>query len=142
MKQEALHITSILGPLPYLDSGFTITRSALHISNSHQYTHSLVPNSLRVRSTVAQAKAFRDEEVYIACRVKVPDMADLPAFAQYPDKIRAKGGYALYQVDADGNRIKINKRDSKGRFIKSNKEVSDATDISSTDRGSGSTVLR
>ncbi len=55
--------------------------------------------------TVAQAKTFRGQNAYIACRVKVSDMADLPAFALYPDKIRAKGGKALYQVDENGDRI-------------------------------------
>ena len=56
--------------------------------------------------TVAQAKTFRDEGVYVACKVKVSDMADLPAFAEYPDKIRAKGGKALYEVDENGKRKK------------------------------------
>ncbi len=58
--------------------------------------------------TIAQARQFRDEVDghYIACRVKVSDMADLPAFAEYPDKIRAKGGYALFEVDKDEKRIK------------------------------------
>ncbi len=55
--------------------------------------------------TVAQARAFRDEGVYVACRVKVSDMANLPAFAEYPDKIRAKGGYTLYQVDKNGKEL-------------------------------------
>ncbi len=55
--------------------------------------------------TVAQARYFRDEGVYIACRVKVSDMASLPAYARYPDKIRAKGGYALYRVNENGEKI-------------------------------------
>ena len=54
--------------------------------------------------TVAQARQFRDEGVFVACKVKVSDMADLPAFAQYPDKIRAKGGYTLYEVDEKGDK--------------------------------------
>ncbi len=52
--------------------------------------------------TVAQAKTFRDVGVYVACKVKVSDMADLPAFAEYPDKIRAKGGYTMYEVNENG----------------------------------------
>jgi hypothetical protein len=56
--------------------------------------------------TVAQSLAFRDEGLYIACEVKVKDIASLPAFAQYPDKIRAKGGICLYQCDKDGKEIK------------------------------------
>ena len=48
---------------------------------------------------------FRDEGTYVACEVNVADMAGLPAFAEYPDKIRAKGGRALYQVDGEGKRI-------------------------------------
>jgi hypothetical protein len=55
--------------------------------------------------TVAQARTFRDDGVYIACKVKVSDLADLPAFAEYPDKIRGKGGYAMYRVDENGKRI-------------------------------------
>ncbi len=66
--------------------------------------------------TVAQARTFRDEGVYVACRVKVSDMADLPVFAQYPDKIRAKGGYTLYEVDEDGKRKtrKVKKEQANG----------------------------
>jgi len=56
--------------------------------------------------SVGQARLFRDEGVYVACRVKVSDIASLPAFAEYPDKIRAKGGYALYRVDENGKEIK------------------------------------
>ncbi len=58
--------------------------------------------------TVEQCKRFRDKGVYVACRVKVSDMADLPAFAVYPDKIRAKGGYALYRVNDNGEKIPTN----------------------------------
>lgn len=51
----------------------------------------------------------RDDEGghYIACRVKVSDLANLPAFADYPDKIRGKGGYALYEVDKDGKKLSL-----------------------------------
>jgi hypothetical protein len=69
--------------------------------------------------TVAQAKTFRDEGVYVTCRVKVSDMADLPAFAEYPDKIRAKGGYTLYEVDGNGKRKqKSNKQETTNANIK------------------------
>jgi len=70
--------------------------------------------------TVLQAKTFRDEGTYIACEVSVSDMAGLPAFAQYPDKIRAKGGKALYQVDGECKRLDDKKpfRDFQGRFAK------------------------
>ena len=57
--------------------------------------------------TVAQCRQFRDDGVYVACRVKVSDIADLPAFADYPDKIRAKGGYTLYEVDENGKNKEI-----------------------------------
>ena len=56
--------------------------------------------------SVAQAKEFRDENTYVACEVNVSDIADLPAFAQYPDKIRARGGFTLYQCDEKGNKLK------------------------------------
>jgi len=55
--------------------------------------------------TVAQCRLFRDEGVYMACRVKVSDMADLPAYANYPDKIRAKSGYTLYRVNENGEKL-------------------------------------
>ena len=57
---------------------------------------------LHFSPTVAQAKLFRDEKVYIACEVAVKDMASLPAYAQYPDKIRARECKVLYQVNENG----------------------------------------
>jgi hypothetical protein len=58
--------------------------------------------------TVAQARKFRDDGVYIACKINVNDLAALPAFAEYPDKIRGKGGYSLYEVDENGaKKVKV-----------------------------------
>jgi hypothetical protein len=62
--------------------------------------------------TVAQARRFRDEGTFVACEVRVRDMAGLPAFAEYPDKIRAKGGTVIYQCDENGEQLK--ERDSNG----------------------------
>jgi len=55
--------------------------------------------------TVAQARTFKDEKVYVACEVALKDIGTLPAFAMYPDKIRAKACKTLYQVDDKGERI-------------------------------------
>ncbi len=60
---------------------------------------------LHFSPTVSQAKSFRDEGLFIACEVAVKDMAGLPAFAQYPDKIRARACKVLYQVDTNGKKI-------------------------------------
>lgn len=55
--------------------------------------------------TVAQTIRFRDNGIFIACEVDVKDIASLPAFAEYPDKIRARACKVLYQVDEEGNKI-------------------------------------
>ncbi len=61
---------------------------------------------LHFSPTVAQAKLFRNEGTYIACKVKVSEMANLPAFAAYLDKIRARGCKVLYRCDEQGKRLK------------------------------------
>ena len=61
---------------------------------------------LHLCPTVKQAAAFRDEKTYLACRVNIKDIAPLPAFAQYPDKIRVRACVPLYQCDIDGNEVK------------------------------------
>ena len=63
---------------------------------------------LHFSPTVAQTKLFRDKGIFIACEVAVKDMADLPAFAEYPDKIRARACIVLYQVDEKGQKVKGN----------------------------------
>ena len=74
---------------------------------------------LHFSPTVAQTKPFRDDGVFVACEVAVKDIANLPAFAQYPDKIRARACKTLYQVDENGKKIsKPSKRDAMGRFVK------------------------
>ena len=73
---------------------------------------------LHFSPTVAQTKPFRNEGVFIACQVAVKDMAQLPAFAEYPDKIRARACKVLYLVNEDGKRLGAVKRDKLGRFIK------------------------
>ena len=60
---------------------------------------------LHFSPTVAQAKQFRNEGVFIACEVAVKDMASLPAYAQYPDKIRARSCKVLYQVNEKGEKL-------------------------------------
>ncbi len=60
---------------------------------------------LHLSPTVAQAISFNDSNTYLACRVKISDMASLPAFAQYPDKIRVRACVPLYQVNKDGEKI-------------------------------------
>ena len=61
---------------------------------------------LHFSPTVAQAKSFRDNGTFIACEVAVKDIAGLPAFAAYPDKIRARACKVLYQVNREGEKIK------------------------------------
>jgi len=60
---------------------------------------------LHFSPTVAQARTFRDAGLFIACEVAVKDMAILPAFAQYPDKIRARACKVLYQVNEKGVKV-------------------------------------
>lgn len=60
---------------------------------------------LHLCPTIQQAIAFGDDGNYLACRVNVKDIASLPAFAQYPDKIRVRACTPLYHVDKDGNKI-------------------------------------
>ncbi len=62
---------------------------------------------LHLSPTVGQARSFNDAGTYLACRVKLQDMASLPAYAKYPDKIRARACTPLYRVDEDG--IKLEK---------------------------------
>ena len=61
---------------------------------------------LHLSPTVQQAMSFgrgRDG-IYLACRVKLSDMASLPAFAEYPDKIRVRACIPLYQVNEKGEK--------------------------------------
>jgi hypothetical protein len=60
---------------------------------------------LHLSPTAKQAASFYDNTTYLACRVKIEDIAALPAFAQYPDKIRVRACTPLYQCDIDGNEI-------------------------------------
>jgi hypothetical protein len=61
---------------------------------------------LHLSPTVKQAISFNDSSVYLACQVEISDIACLPAFAQYPDKIRVRACTPLYQVDIEGIEIK------------------------------------
>ncbi len=62
-------------------------------------------HGLHLCPTIQQAITFNDDGNYLACRVNVKDVASLPAFAQYPDKIRVRACTPLYHVDKDGNKI-------------------------------------
>ena len=73
---------------------------------------------LHLSPTPQQADSF-NYGVLLACSVKLDDIAPLPAFAQYPDKIRVRATVPLYKVDINGKRIDLTKnRDAKGRFCK------------------------
>ena len=61
---------------------------------------------LHLSPTIQQAITFNNASNYLACRVKLSDIASLPAFAQYPDKIRVRACKPLYRVDKEGNQIK------------------------------------
>ncbi len=71
---------------------------------------------LHLSPTVAQAKSFHDSKTYLACKVNIKDIAQFPAYAEYPDKIRVRACIPLYQVDENGDKLKPN-RDNKGRFV-------------------------
>jgi hypothetical protein len=60
---------------------------------------------LHLSPTIQQAIAFNDSGCYFACRVAIKDIADLPAFAQMPDKIRVRACKPIYLVDKDGNKM-------------------------------------
>jgi hypothetical protein len=60
---------------------------------------------LHLSPTIQQAISFNDSGTYLACRVKVANISSLPAFAEYPDKIRVKTCKPLYQVDKEGNKL-------------------------------------
>jgi hypothetical protein len=62
-------------------------------------------NGLHLSPTVKQVMSFHDSKTYLACRVKLSDIAYFPAFAQYPDKIRVRACTPLYRVDEDGKKI-------------------------------------
>ena len=62
-------------------------------------------NGLHLSPTIQQAISFHDYQTYLACRVNIKDIADLPAFAQFPDKIRVRACTPLYRVDKDGNKL-------------------------------------
>ncbi len=55
--------------------------------------------------TPKQAVSFNDSGLYLACRVKISDIASLPPCAEYPDKIRVRACVPLYKIDIDGNKI-------------------------------------
>jgi hypothetical protein len=65
-------------------------------------------NGLHLSPTIQQAMTFNQSGVYLACRVKLSDIASLPAYAQYPDKIRVRACTPLYQVDKEGNKLPVN----------------------------------
>jgi hypothetical protein len=67
---------------------------------------------LHLSPSIQQAISFSDSETYLACRVKLSDIADLPAFAEYPDKIRVRACTPLYQVDKEGNKLEVAKLNS------------------------------
>ena len=60
---------------------------------------------LHLSPTIRQAMSFHDEGTYLACRVNLRDIANLPAYAEYPDKIRVRACIPLYQVDIEGKKI-------------------------------------
>ena len=60
---------------------------------------------LHLSPTVAQAISFHNDGTYLACRVYTRDIASLPAYAKYPDKIRVRACVPLYQVDKEGNKL-------------------------------------
>ena len=62
-------------------------------------------SGLHFCATAKATKRFRDKGVFVACRVAVKDIATLPAFSQYPDKIRARACKVLYECDEDGKKV-------------------------------------
>jgi hypothetical protein len=60
---------------------------------------------LHLSPTIQQAISFNDSGHYLACRVAISDIADLPAYAQMPDKIRVRACKPIHRVDKDGNKI-------------------------------------
>ena len=62
---------------------------------------------LHLSPTIQQARNFNDGGIYLACRVKLSDIAPLPAYAEYPDKIRVRACTPLYQVDKEGNKLEV-----------------------------------
>ena len=68
---------------------------------------------LHLSPSVGQAITFNDSGFYLACEVKVTDMASLPAFADFPDKIRVRACMPLYRVDKEGNKIQLKMEESK-----------------------------
>ena len=65
-------------------------------------------NGLHLSPTIQQSITFNQSGIYLACRVRLSDIASLPAFAQYPDKIRVRACTPLYQVDKEGNKLPVN----------------------------------
>jgi hypothetical protein len=61
---------------------------------------------LHLSPTAKQAASFYDSQTYLACKVKIKDIASLPAFAEYPDKIRVRACTPLYRCDIEGKEIK------------------------------------
>jgi hypothetical protein len=62
---------------------------------------------LHLCPTIQQCLTFNDSGNYLACRVKLSDIANLPAYAEYPDKIRVRACTPLYQVDKEGNKLEV-----------------------------------
>lgn len=63
---------------------------------------------LHLSPSPAQAAMFYkngEQGVFLACEVKVTDIAPLPAFAEMPDKIRVRACIPLYQVNEQGEKI-------------------------------------
>ena len=79
---------------------------------------------LHLSPSIQQARSFHDAGTYLACQVRISDIASLPANAEYPDKIRVRACTPLYLVDKEGNKlneakpIKTVLRDTNGRFMK------------------------
>ncbi len=60
---------------------------------------------LHLSPTVQQARSFNNKGLYLACRVRLSDIANLPSYAKYPDKIRVRACVPLYQVDIEGKKV-------------------------------------
>ena len=59
---------------------------------------------LHLSPSIQQAIYFNDLGCYFACRVHIKDIANLPAYASMPDKIRVRACTPLYEVDREGNK--------------------------------------
>ena len=65
---------------------------------------------LHLSPSPAQAASFfkhGKNGVFLACRVRVEDIASLPAYARYPDKIRVRACKPLYICDENGKKLEV-----------------------------------